>query len=147
MKKFLAIMFVLIACNTEQKDVSQQAAKEILQAEKDMNDLALKEGFHKALIFYADDSVVKPQDGELPVIGNAALEKYWADKADTKEISWQPFKAEASKSGDLGYTLGNWKFVSKDTVMYGNYYTVWKKQKDGKWKFTVDGGNNTPAPQ
>ncbi|MEO8710898.1 MAG: hypothetical protein ABI405_02185 [Parafilimonas sp.] len=147
MKRFLVIMFLMIACNTEQKNVSQQAIKEILQAEKDMNDLALKEGFHKALIFYADDSVVKPQDGELPVIGKTTLEKYWNNEPDTKEISWQPFKAEASKSGDLGYTFGNWKFVSKDTVLYGNYFTVWKRQTDGKWKFTVDGGNNTPGPQ
>ena len=111
-----------------------------------MNTLAAKEGFYKALLYYADDSVVKPQEGILPVVGKAALEKYWNDKPGTKDISWQPFKAEAAKSGDLGYTLGTWKFTTKDTVMYGMYYTIWKKQADGKWKFTIDGGNNTPKP-
>jgi ketosteroid isomerase-like protein len=151
MKKIVIATFLFIACNTQQKDppqkdLSQQAAREIMQADKDMSDLALKEGFYKALLFYADDSVIKPQEGQLPVIGKAALEKYWSNKADTKDISWQPFKAEAAKSGDWGYTLGNWKYASKDTTMYGNYYTMWKKQPDGKWKFTVDGGNNTPKP-
>ena len=111
-----------------------------------MSALAAKEGFHKALLAYADDNVVKPQDGELPVIGKTALEKYWSDKPETKELSWEPFKAEAARSGELGYTLGNWKLVLKDTVLYGNYYTVWKKMPDGKWKFAVDGGNSTPAP-
>ncbi len=140
-------MFLVVACNTQQTNLGKQAAEEIIQADKDMNTLAAKEGFNKALLDYADDSVVKFQDHELPVIGKAALEKYWGSQRDTKNISWTPFKAEASMSGDLGYTLGNWKFTTKDTVIYGNYYTIWKKQMDGKWKFTIDGGNNTPAPE
>ena len=112
-----------------------------------MSDMAAKEGFFKTLLAYADDSVVKPKEGELPVIGKEALTAYLSAKMDTKAITWEPFKAEAAKSGELGYTLGNWKFVTKDSVFYGNYYTVWKKQSDGKWKFVVDGGNNTPPPK
>jgi ketosteroid isomerase-like protein len=145
MKRIIPIVCLFISCNTNQ-DLSKQAAEEIKQADIDMNTLAAKEGFYKALLYYADDSIVKPQEGILPVVGKAALEKYWNDKPDTKDISWQPFKAEAAKSGDLGYTLGTWKFTAKDTVMYGMYYTIWKKQADGKWKFTIDGGNNTPKP-
>jgi ketosteroid isomerase-like protein len=145
MKRIIPIACLFISCNANQ-DLSKQAAEEIKQADIDMNAFAAKEGFYKALLYYADDSVVKPQEGVLPVVGKAALEKYWSDKPDTKDISWQPFKAEASKSGDLGYTLGTWKFITKDTVMYGMYYTIWKKQADGKWKFTIDGGNNTPKP-
>lgn len=38
--------------------------------------------------------------------------------------------AEASESGEPGYTLGNWKMVLKDTVLYGNYCTIWKKQEN-----------------
>jgi len=74
------------------------------------------------------------------------LEKYWSGKTDTKNISWEPFKAEASSSGDMGYSLGNWKMTTPDTTYYGNYYTIWKRLTDGAWKFVVDGGNNTPAP-
>ena len=83
----------------------------------------------------------------MPVIGKTALEKYWSDKPETKDLSWEPYKAEAARSGDWGYSLGNWKLALKDTVLYGNYYTIWKKQADGKWKFTDDGGNNTPKPR
>jgi ketosteroid isomerase-like protein len=146
MKKIIAIIFLFISCNSQPTDLRQQATDEIVQADKDMSMLASKEGFYKALLAYADDSVVKPEEGHLPVIGKTALEKFWSDRPDTKDISWEPYKAEAARSGDLGYTLGNWKLVSKDTTMYGNYYTIWKKQADGKWKFTVDGGNTTPKP-
>ena len=146
MKKFLIGILTLIACNSAPINKSKQAAEEIMQADREMSLLASKEGFNKALLAYADDSVVKPQEGELPVFGKLALEKYWIDKPDTKGLSWEPFKAEASQSGDLGYTLGNWKMVMADTILYGNYCTIWKKQADGKWKFTFDAGNNTPKP-
>ncbi len=146
MKNILFGLILLSACTQLPKDLSKEAAAEIIKTDIAMNEMAVKEGFHKTLLQFADDSLVKPQDGEYPVIGKTALEKYWTGKPDTKDISWGPFKAEAAQSGDLGYTLGNWKFATKDTTFYGNYYTIWKKHTDGKWKFVVDGGNNTPAP-
>ena len=146
MKNILLLLILFSSCTASQTDMSKQAASEILNADKAMSDLAVKNGFHLTLLQFADDSVVKPQEGELPVIGKSNLEKYWAAKDEVKTISWAPFKAEASKSGDLGYSLGNWKYVGKDSTYNGNYYTIWKKQADGKWKFVVDGGNNTPVP-
>ena len=147
MKKILVALLLFAACDQKQTDLSKQSAEEIIQTDKAMSDEAAKNGFFKTLLSYADDSVVKPQEGMVPVIGKAALQEFWSSKPDFKELTWKPFKAEASKSGDIGYTLGNWKLVTKDTTMYGNYYTIWKKQPDGKWKFVVDGGNNTPSPK
>jgi ketosteroid isomerase-like protein len=147
MKKILVASLLFVACNQQQTDLSKQALEEIIQTDKAMSDEAAKNGFYKTLLSYADDSVVKPQEGMAPVIGKTALQKFWSSRTDFKELTWAPFKAEASRSGDIGYTLGNWKLVTKDTTMYGNYYTIWKKQPDGKWKFVVDGGNNTPPPK
>ncbi len=146
MKNFLLGLFLLPACTQPQNDLSKQAAQEIIKADIDMSDLAVKGGFHYALLQFADDSIVKPQEGEFPVIGKASLEKYWSSKPETKDITWKPYKAEAARSGDLGYTLGNWKMITKDSTYYGNYYTFWKRQADGTWKFVVDGGNSTPSP-
>ncbi|HYK43952.1 MAG TPA: DUF4440 domain-containing protein [Parafilimonas sp.] len=147
MKKIVIAFSLLAACVEKQADLSKQSAEEIIQTDRAMSDEAAKNGFFKTLLSYADDSVVKPQEGMAPVIGKTALQKFWSSRTDFKELTWEPFKAEASKSGDIGYTLGNWKLVTKDTTMYGNYYTIWKKQPGGKWKFLVDGGNNTPAPK
>ncbi len=146
MKNILLGLILIASCTSQQTDLSKQAAQEIIITDKAMSDMAIKDGFHHTLLQFADDSLVKPQDGEYPVIGKHALEKYWSSKSETTAISWEPFKAEAANSGDMGYTLGNWKYATKDTTLYGNYYTIWKKQADGKWKFVVDGGNNTPAP-
>jgi ketosteroid isomerase-like protein len=146
MKSIFFCIILLSACTSLQKDMSRQAAQEIIKADKAMNDLAIKEGFHKSLLQFADDSLIKPQEGEYPVIGKRALEKYWSGKKETTAISWEPLIADASKSADMGYSFGNWKYVTKDSTYYGNYYTFWKKHPDGTWKFVMDGGNNTPAP-
>ena len=84
---------------------------------------------------------------DRPILGKEALKKEWASASGSKEISWKPFRAEASRSGELGYTFGIWKLVTPDTSYYGNYFTAWKKGVDGSWKWVVDGGNNTPVPQ
>jgi len=147
--EFLKIItgFILFSsCTSNRPDLSKQAKEEIINADKAMNQLASSKGFYSALLQYSDDSIIKPKEGELPVIGKKLLEKYWEDKAVIKEITWEPILAEASSSGDMGYTFGDWKYKSKDTVMYGNYCTIWKKQVDGSWKFVYDGGNNTPKP-
>jgi ketosteroid isomerase-like protein len=143
MKNYLLVLLLLSAC--AQPDLSEQSKKEIIAADLAMCEQAVKEGFNTALLAYADDSVIKPAEGHFPVVGKAALAEFWKGKPGTTGITWSPFRAEAARSGDIGYTFGNWKFVHGDSTFYGNYFTAWKKQKDGKWKFVVDGGNNTPA--
>ena len=145
MKSLLIPLLLLIGCTHPAQDLSEQSAKEIRDADVAMNDMAAKEGFNNALLAFADDNLFKPEDGEFPIVGKKALEDRYAGKEGTKEISWSPFKSEASAAGDLGYTLGNWKYVTPDTTLYGMYYTIWKKQADGKWLWSVDGGHNMPG--
>lgn len=147
MKVLVPFVLLLTACVQAPPDLSERARAEIISADSTMSILAGKEGFHHALLAFAHDSVIKPDEGRLPILGKQALEKEWAGKPGSKEISWKPFRAEASRSGDLGYTFGIWKLVTPDTSYYGNYFTAWKKGADGSWKWVVDGGNNTPDPQ
>ena len=136
----------IFACNQPVTDTAKME-HEIVQADKDMSALAMKEGFLKVLLTYADDNVVKFNDKSLPIIGKSEFKKSIGDKAGTRLLSWEPVKVEVARSGELGYTWGNWKLTEKDTAYYGNYFTVWKKQSDGSWKFVLDGGNNTPKPE
>lgn len=145
MKNPTLFLLLFSACNTPVPDLSEQAKKEIIARDIAMNDLATEAGFHAALLQFADDSLYKPEEGKYPVMGKKALEAQYADKPDTKAITWSPFRAEAARSGEMGYTIGNWKMVTPDTTYYGNYFTTWKKQPDGQWKWVVDGGTNTPG--
>lgn len=52
-------------------------------------------------------------------------------------LAWWPLYAGIARSGDLGFTTGPFTFDGKPG---GYYFTVWKKQADGSWKWIYDGG-------
>lgn len=60
-------------------------------------------------------------------------------------IAWWPVFAGVSMSGDLGFTTGP---AAQDGNPYGHYFTVWKRQADGQWRWVYDGGTAAdPAGQ
>lgn len=142
MLSFLA----LFSCSQQPGNDPGKMKQQIIQADKAMSELAAKDGFNSSLLAYADNNIVKLDDGRFPIIGRTAFAASFNKDNDVKTISWNPVNAEVAGSGELGYTWGNWKFNAKDTVFYGNYFTVWKKQPGGNWKVLLDGGNNTPKP-
>lgn len=147
MKNIIIIMVaIVIGCKEYKVLNTEQLREQIIQTDKSMSGLATTAGFNSSVLSYADSNIVKLEDGKFPIIGKTAFEASFNKANDVKTISWSPVNAEVSKSGDLGYTWGNWKFMAKDTTYYGNYFTVWKKQSDGVWKVVLDGGNNTPNP-
>ena len=61
----------------------------------------------------------------------------------------KPSKAEIAESGDLGYTLGKYEYTEKttdgeETKSNGYYVSIWKKNKDGSWKYVFDSGITAP---
>lgn len=146
MKKIILALLIFASCNNKPADQSKQAAEEIRKTDIAMSDLATKEGFFKSLLTYAEDSMIIPRDGKLPLMSKAEATTSWADKPVIKEITWEPIRVVASESGDMGYSFGYSTYKGKDTTTYTNYTTVWHKQKDGSWKFVLDGGNSIPNP-
>lgn len=146
MKALILLAACFISCN-QNKNIGQHNKQDLITADSAMNEMAAKEGFNAAILFYADTNIVKFEGNQLPIIGKAAFAKSFDIHSDTKTISWKPVNVEVAQSGDLGYTWGNWKLVAGDTTYYGNYFTAWKKQKDGSWKVALDGGNSTPKPE
>lgn len=64
----------------------------------------------------------------------------------TIAFGWTPVRAEVARSGDFGYTVGNYAIRPADDddaepLSYGMYLTVWRRQEDGSWKVTADIGN------
>ncbi len=74
----------------------------------------------------------------------------FADAPQTRQageplIEWWPVFAGVSMSGDLGFTTGP---AAQDGARYGHYFTVWKRQPDGTWRWVYDGGVGAdPAAQ
>jgi ketosteroid isomerase-like protein len=146
-KKAFIILLVLSACVRPETD-KKLMEQEVLKADQDFSRMSIEKGMKEAFLFYAADSVIMLRQGQFPLMGKTALISHYKDIPDRKVIlSWTPVVAKAC--GDLGYTFGKWelRFPGKDTVEYGNYVTVWQKFPDGKWKYILDGGNDTPKPE
>jgi ketosteroid isomerase-like protein len=56
-----------------------------------------------------------------------------------RNLFWWPAFAGIARSGDLGFTTGPVSFDEARTPR-GHYFTVWRKQPDGAWKWIYDGG-------
>ena len=58
-------------------------------------------------------------------------------------LNWSANFSDVSDSGDLGYSIGAFEMTvdgpdGTPITRNGKYTTVWKKQKDGKWKAVAD---------
>ena len=54
-------------------------------------------------------------------------------------VFWWPAFAGISHAGDLGFTTGPVSLDESRTAR-GHYFTVWRRQPDGSWKWIYDGG-------
>ena len=82
------------------------------------------------------------------VVGPDAVKAYYGAQSGGTSLAWHPVYASAAGSGDLGFTIGDYLLTARGpsgaaVQRVGKYLTVWKRQKDGAWKFTIDGGNPT----
>lgn len=62
--------------------------------------------------------------------------------ADEPLLEWWPNFAGIARSGDLGFTTGG---VAVGGQRTGHYFTIWKRQPDGSWKWVYDGGSGASA--
>jgi ketosteroid isomerase-like protein len=135
----LLIIFVLFFCSEKKPVANPQVLKD---ADIAFSDYSVKHGIQKAFIEFADDSVVLLKPKQMPIVGKLSLIKSYEGKSDSGVVlTWKPAKAIIAESGELGYTYGFWTFVAKTDTSRGTYLTVWKKDKNGRWRYIADTGN------
>ena len=127
-----------------------QVKQELIDTDKAFNEMSLAEGYKKAFDYYMADDAIIYRSGSFPIKGKETINELLAKDADAV-LKWEPFFADATESGDLGYTLGSYEYIATDsagveTSYYGSYVSIWKKQVDGSWKYVFDTGQPSPAP-
>jgi ketosteroid isomerase-like protein len=125
--------------------LAQQAATEVLNAEKSFAAYSVQHGTKAAFLHYADSSGLVFERGK-PV---KAIDVWSKREARPGVLNWYPVYGWLAQSGELGFTAGPWTFQPKTTndsiVAHGQYNTVWHKTAGGEWKFLLDMGiSNTP---
>ena len=76
--------------------------------------------------------------------GPVSAHDFYAKRPDAKgpALVWWPLWAGIARSGDLGFTTGPFTINGKPS---GYYFTVWKRQADGGWRWVYDGGTDSLA--
>ncbi len=119
----------------------------VVEAEHAFAQHSIDHGMKPAFLAYAaPDGVVVNRNGPVNAI------ETWSkrDPAPTGLLTWWPTYADVSRAGDLGWTTGPFEFREKPTQEKpdgtGHFFTVWRKQPDGSWKWVLDLGIQHPAP-
>ena len=140
----LSFCVVIYACQSGQGNQSEKARQEIAKAEKDFEKMAAEKGIAEAFFWFADSSATIKTGNDSLIHGKEGIRNFFeANRFKTASVKWSPDFIDAASSGDLGYTYGQYIWQSKDSTgkvneAKGIFHTVWKKQKDGNWKFVWD---------
>jgi ketosteroid isomerase-like protein len=127
------------------------AAAQVRAADSSFADLADRMG-----VAFAFSNTVAPMGAVFGparlVVGRDAVQEYYASQGTGTSLTWHPVYAAAAGSGDLGFTVGEYIATGRGpsgaaVQRFGKYLTIWQRQPDGTWKFVIDGGNPTRAPE
>jgi ketosteroid isomerase-like protein len=144
--RYLLILLILVSScrlhNREEEDIPKADITELQIIDSEFSDFSKEYGMRKAFLEYIDDDGVMMKDQSLPIKGARAIDLISSMNDSTVTMTWEPEGGDIAASGELGYTYGIYEMRDKDNnVQRGTYVTIWKKQKDGKWKFVLDSGN------
>ena len=151
MKKLLCLTLLVafIAPAFSQKAPEPTALEKMVATERAFAKLSEDKGTREAFMAYiADDGILfRP----TAVKGKQWMKDHPVPPSEKRPLlSWYPAVAGIADGGDMGYTTGPWEFKSDihdaAPVAWGNFLTVWKRQKDGSWKFAIDLGISNPKP-
>jgi ketosteroid isomerase-like protein len=84
-------------------------------------------------------------------VGPRAIQEGFAEQTEVSSLTWTPVYVGIAGSRDLGYTIGEYVSTGRGpsgaaVQRLGKYLTVWRRQKDGTWRFVADAGNPSPSP-
>jgi ketosteroid isomerase-like protein len=119
---------------------------ELMDADRAFAKTTAERGLDGWMIWFADDAQLNAPAG--PVRGKGALREHYAKMFAQPgfSIRWEPYFAEASADGTLGYTLGTATIATRGEdgnvkERQGRYLTVWRRGRDGRWQVATDLGN------
>jgi ketosteroid isomerase-like protein len=150
MKKIIGILLLsltcvlLVSCNCRNTAGREESKKAIRQTEKDFEKMASEKGIAEAFSYYADSAAVIMRGNGALIQGTQNIKVYYSKSLfQNASVTWTPDFVDVSESGDLGYTYGKYLWQVQDstgliTEDSGIFHTVWKKQKDGAWKYVWD---------
>ena len=125
--------------------VDPEAVKEeVFAAEKAFEAMAAEKGLAEAFSWFAAEDAVILRGNDSLIAGKEGIRNYYLQPVfSAATVNWTPGRIGVSDDGNLAWTYGPfvWKLIREegDTVVTrGVFHTVWKRQKDGTWRYLWD---------
>ena len=140
----LLIIISLTSCHSDNQYPIEKAKAEITKAEKDFETMVIQKGLAEAFAFFADENAVIRRNNDSIIHGREGIRNFYSSPFFKRSsATWSPDFIDISKDGTMAYTYGRYAWQSKDStghlnVSTGVFHTVWKRQKDGGWKYVWD---------
>jgi len=118
----------------------------VVEAEHNFAQHSIDRGMKDAFLSFAASDGVIFRRGPVN-----AIERWKSlNPAPTGLLTWWPAYADVSDAGDMGWTTGPYEFREKPTdekpAGTGHFFTIWRRQTDGTFKFVLDLGIEHTAP-
>jgi ketosteroid isomerase-like protein len=142
---FTALLLSILPALGADEPAAMPSLRTVVEAENNFAHTCLERGIRESFLqFFADDSIIfapEPTNGK----------KFYTDYEDKgRKLIWLPIFATIANSGDLGVTTGPWEMqksaTDKTPLAFGDFLSIWKKQRDNSWKVIVDVGIDHPEP-
>lgn len=127
--------------------IIEQEKQKLLQVDVDFSNYSKLYGVNKAFLKYVAENGVLLRQNHYPIVGYDKVKEFFQNPDTSFTLTWLPDFADVAISGELGYTYGIYKLQVTDDkgqpVIYnGTYVSIWKKDREGNWKFVLDSGNS-----
>lgn len=144
MKILLAALAALPAAAFAADAGLPPAQQELFDAERAFVRLAAEKGFRDSFYaYFADDGIAfNPHPFRVRTALAGA-----PPSPGPMGATWAPVYGDISAAGDLGWDTGPLVFEGKNGApdRNGMFFSVWKRQADGRFKVVLDVGGDTPA--
>jgi ketosteroid isomerase-like protein len=132
----VGVLAMTAACATAPAEQAVTAAP-VIAAERAFAADAAVRGWAAAFRRAAAHDAITLSPG--PVNAQENLAQFEGDGETT--LDWRPAYAGIARSGDFGFTTGPFQFRGREGIV-GHYFTVWRMQADGSWKWIFDAGTD-----
>jgi ketosteroid isomerase-like protein len=125
-----------------------EALTQMVETERAFAARALVVGWKQAFLEYFSYTAIG-FDGGRPGNAREQVAKN-PDPPKDLQLIWEPRYGDVAASGDLGYLTGPVKNIlpsrNNGQPRHSNYFSVWKRERDGSFKVVMDVGTQTPSP-
>lgn len=138
-----AVAVSVFCCGEQGKMTRNRFTDEVRQTERAFSHMAADSGLQAAFTAFAADSAVLNRGGSL-IKGKKAISRFYgAERYRDVSLQWEPAYIHVASAGDLAYTYGPYTYTvlgeeGTPVVSTGIFHTVWRRQKDGSWKYVWD---------